>query len=86
MSESLLLTFIAGLGGFMLGVAASLLVDKIDIGGGGPVGVVVSTEPIVPFGLAMTAMAVLVASGMAAGLLPTWRALKIKAIDAIRDE
>jgi len=87
LSESLLLTFIAGLGGFMLGVGASLLVDKfMNVGGGGPAGVVVSTEPIVPFGLAMTAMAVLVASGVAAGLLPTWRALKIKAIDAIRDE
>jgi putative ABC transport system permease protein len=86
MSESFLLTAIAGMLGFLLGVAASLLVDKINIGGGGPAGVVVSTEPIVSFGLAITAMVVLMVSGVTAGLLPAWRALKIKAIDAIRDE
>jgi putative ABC transport system permease protein len=40
----------------------------------------------VSFNLAIAAMVVLVLSGMVAGLLPAWRALKIKAIDAIRDE
>ncbi len=83
MSESFVLTAIAGMVGFLLGVAVSLLVDKINIGGG-PVDIV--TEPIVSFDLALVAMAVLMASGIAAGLLPAWRALKIKAIDAIRDE
>ena len=86
MSESFILTAMAGLLGFLIGVAASLLIDKINIGGGGPAGMVVSTDPIVSFGLAMTAMLVLILSGVAAGLLPAWRALKIKAIDAIRDE
>ncbi len=89
MSESFVLTAIAGMAGFLLGVAASLLVDKIKMGGGGPNGAVemaVSSEPIVSFGLAITAMVVLVLSGVAAGLLPAWRALGIKAIDAIRDE
>jgi putative ABC transport system permease protein len=59
--------------------------------GGGPGGreaaeLVLSPEPIVSFNLALVAMLVLMLSGLAAGLLPTWRALKIKAIDAIRDE
>jgi putative ABC transport system permease protein len=40
----------------------------------------------VSFNVALAAMAVLMISGIAAGLLPAWRALKIKAIDAIRDE
>ncbi len=92
MSESFVLTAIAGLLGFLAGVGASLLVDRFfNFGGGGegPNGVVeiaVSTEPIVSFGLAVTAMVVLMLSGVAAGLLPAWRALGIKAIDAIRDE
>jgi putative ABC transport system permease protein len=86
MSESFILTAIAGMVGFLVGIAASLLIDKINIGGGGPAGVIVSTEPIVSFHLALVAMLVLMLSGIAAGLLPAWRALKIKAIDAIRDE
>jgi putative ABC transport system permease protein len=85
MSESFVLTAIAGMGGFLLGIAVSLGVDKINIGGDGP-GVYVSTEPIISFNLALVAMVVLMLSGVAAGLLPAWRALKIKAIDAIRDE
>ena len=92
MSESFVLTAIAGMVGFLVGVASSLLVDKyfnLLSGGEGPNGVVeiaVATEPIVPFSLAITAMVVLMLSGVAAGLLPAWRALGIKAIDAIRDE
>ncbi len=89
MSESFVLTSIAGMIGFLLGIAGSLLVDKINMGGGeGPNGVVeiAVTEPIISFNLALVAMLVLVLSGVAAGLLPAWRALGVKAIDAIRDE
>lgn len=85
MSESFVLTAIAGILGFMVGVGGSLIVDKM-MNIGGDREVVLSTEPIISFNLALIAMAVLVASGLAAGLLPAWRALKIKAIDAIRDE
>jgi putative ABC transport system permease protein len=87
MSESFVLTSIAGMVGFLLGIAASLLVDKIEIGpGGNGTAAVIITEPIISFDLALVAMVVLMLSGVAAGLLPAWRALKIKAIDAIRDE
>lgn len=85
MSESFVLTGIAGLLGFILGVAGSLLVEKWQIGDGSSP-VVITGDPIVSFDLALVAMLVLVLSGVAAGLLPAWRALKIKAIDAIRDE
>ncbi|MDR2912474.1 MAG: ABC transporter permease [Alistipes sp.] len=86
MSESFVLTAIAGMLGFLVGVAASLLVDKINLGPGGGVSIPVAGDPIVSFGLALTAMGVLMASGLVAGLLPAMRALQIKAIDAIRDE
>jgi putative ABC transport system permease protein len=82
MSESFLLTAIAGMLGFISGVGVSLLIDKFaDIGDPAAVG-----PPLISFNLALSAMAVLVVSGVFAGLLPAWRALKIKAIDAIRDE
>lgn len=86
MSESFVLTAIAGLLGFMCGIGASLLVEKVNIMGGGNSNVAVTGEPLVSFNLALMAMAVLIVSGVLAGVLPAWRALKIKAIDAIRDE
>lgn len=86
MSESFVLTAIAGMTGFLLGVGASLVVDKINLGGDGSVPITIAGDPIVSFNLALAAMTVLMLSGVAAGLLPAWRALKIKAIDAIRDE
>ncbi len=83
MSESFVLTAIAGILGFIVGVGGSLIVDKAFNFGGA---LQVINEPLVSFNLALTAMAVLVVSGVCAGILPAWRALKIKAIDAIRDE
>jgi putative ABC transport system permease protein len=82
MSESFVLTAIAGLLGFMCGIGISILIDKFMILDPD----MISTQPIISFNLAMAAMAVLVVCGVIAGLLPAWRALKIKAIDAIRDE
>ncbi len=83
MSESFVLTAIAGVLGFVVGVGGSLLVDKVFNFGNA---LQVIHEPLVSFDLALTAMAVLIVSGVFAGILPAWRALKIKAIDAIRDE
>ncbi|MDR2894971.1 MAG: ABC transporter permease [Alistipes sp.] len=86
MSESFVLTAIAGMMGFLLGVATSLGVEKMSMGGDGGPPVTLISEPLVSFDLALAAMAVLVASGVVAGLLPAMKALTIKAIDAIRDE
>ncbi len=85
MSESFVLTAIAGMVGFMLGIAVSMGIDTMNFDDSGTPAAVIH-EPIISFGLAMSAMVVLVMCGVAAGLLPAWRALKIKAIDAIRDE
>ncbi len=83
MSESFVLTAIAGLLGFLVGVGGSLVVDRMVNFGEA---LQSSNEPLVSFNLALTAMAVLIVSGVSAGVIPAWRALKIKAIDAIRDE
>ncbi len=87
MSESFVLTGIAGLAGLMCGIGVSVVIQNINISGDGPGNPIgFHPEPVVSFNLAMVALLVLVMSGIVAGLLPAWRALKIKAIDAIRDE
>lgn len=85
LSESFLLTLIAGFSGFMVGVAILEIIYQAMVSMG-PDGGMVVFAPFVPFGKAMGAMAVLVVSGILAGLMPAMRALKVKAIDAIRDE
>ena len=86
MSESLLLTAISGLLGLSLGV---FILDMFDtaLSSAPP-----SSEPSfllnpgVDIGTAVSATIVLLVSGVLAGLIPAWRAMKIKAIDAIREE
>ena len=85
MSESLLLTMLAGLMGLSAGVFLLDVVDKI-----------LSAQPAEEHGAflhpgvdiqtAVAATVVLLFSGMLAGLIPAWRAMQIKAIDAIREE
>ena len=43
-------------------------------------------DPSVDIETAVAATVILLFSGMLAGLIPAWRAMQIKAIDAIRDE
>jgi len=84
MSESLVLTSIAGLLGLSTGVFLLDLVDRaLSIQ---PPGEVPILNPGVNISTAVVATIVLLLCGMFAGLIPTWRALQIKAIDAIRDE
>lgn len=84
MSESLLLTALAGLLGLSAGVFLLDLVDKIlsaqnsdDI----PL-----EHPGVSIQIAAAATFILLLCGLLAGLIPAWRAMQIKAIDAIREE
>ena len=42
--------------------------------------------PLVSFWTAIAALGVLIVSGILSGLMPAMRALRIKAIDAIREE
>ncbi|GAB6123607.1 ABC transporter permease [Dysgonomonas termitidis] len=84
MSESFVLTAIAGFSGFFFGV---LILSMISQGMSSMANEdMIFLPPLVSFGTAMAAMGILIASGIFAGLMPAMRALSVKAIDAIRDE
>ena len=85
LSESFVLTTMAGMAGFVFGVLILAVLQQLLAGGtqdGGSLVII----PFVSFNLAMVAMGILVLSSLLAGLMPALRALGIKAIDAIRDE
>jgi putative ABC transport system permease protein len=87
MSESLLLTALAGLLGLSLGVFILDTVNRILTARPPSAGGDTFFEnPSVNIQTALAATAVLLFSGLLAGLIPAWRAMKIKAIDAIREE
>lgn len=83
-SESFVLTVISGFLGLFVAVLIlsffdSLMVNEV-------IEIKIMTNPIVPFKMSIAALITLLISGILAGLFPALRALKIKAIDAIRDE
>jgi len=85
LSESFVLTTAAGLSGFMFGVAILEIISKVItsmVNAGGNILI----PPFIPFWTAMSAMGILILSGVLAGLMPAMRALRIKPIDAIREE
>ncbi len=85
--ESLILTLLAGLAGLCVGVGVLYVADIL---------LTAAREnthegtffahPQVGFSAAFLALIILVISGIIAGFIPAWRALQIKAIDAIREE
>jgi putative ABC transport system permease protein len=82
MSESLVLTSIAGSCGLVLGVGfLGLLGMLLSSASGSSL-----LDPQIHFSIAIIALTVLVLFGLIAGLIPAGRAINIKAIDAIRDE
>ncbi len=83
-TESVMLTTIAGYTGLVLGVAALEGVNMMIQQSGGESGMFLNPE--VDFQKAMTALIILIFSGMIAGLIPAQRAVSIKPIDALRDE
>lgn len=84
MSESLVITVIAGAIGITLSVLLLGLADMLIAN------VPESSMPFrefqIDFNLAVSALAVLVISGLLAGYLPSRRALAIKAVEALQDE
>jgi putative ABC transport system permease protein len=85
-SESLVLTTIAGLAGFLFGILVLTVMQTImSAAPSGEQGGLVII-PFVSFNLALVAMVILIVSGLIAGTMPALKALSIKAIDAIRDE
>ena len=79
--ESLFLTTIAGWFGLSLGVGVIQLINS-SLGKGSEV----FYNPQVNFNVAITALIILIISGLLAGVLPAKRALRIKPIEALRTE
>jgi putative ABC transport system permease protein len=86
LSESLLLTSLAGLTGLTLGVFLLDIVNKVLEGQPATQEVTFFENPEISIQVAIAATIVIIISGLLAGLIPAWRALQIKAIDAIREE
>lgn len=80
MSESVVLTFIAGFFGLFFGVLILVLVDKL------VTGEEMFFNPYITFNMAILAALIIVLSGAFAGIIPARNAIRIKAIDALRDE
>jgi putative ABC transport system permease protein len=83
MSETLVLTSIAGLLGLCLGVLCLHLADVYWLQKAENVFL---AEPVISFGTAIASTVILLICGLLAGSIPASRALRIKAIDAIREE
>jgi putative ABC transport system permease protein len=82
--ESITLTFIAGYAGFFLAVLILAVIDKVTQANDGEVSMF--ADPQISFPMAIGALVVLIVFGLLAGIIPARNALKIKAIDALRDE
>ncbi|WP_163716243.1 ABC transporter permease [Mangrovibacterium lignilyticum] len=82
-AESVFLTVMAGYVGLSLGVGLLELLSMALEAGGEEL---FFRNPQVDLKMALSALAVLVISGMFAGLIPAKRAINIKPIDALRDE
>ena len=84
LSESLLLTTLAGLVGMCVGVGVMAIVGKIT--SNMPSDNMMFQDPNMGFKAAVAATVIVILSGLLAGVLPALRAIQIKAIDAIREE
>ena len=82
-AESVFLTVVAGYIGLSLGVGLLELLSRVLESAGDEV---FFRNPQINLGIALSALAVLVISGVFAGLIPARRAIRIKPIDALRDE
>ncbi len=80
--ESVTLTTLAGLAGFIPSVL--LMIGINSVLEQSPSSFLY--QPIIPFEIAVLAAFIVLVSGILGGLLPVMRAIKIKAIDALRDE
>jgi len=87
MLESVVLTTLAGYIGLSLGVGLLELVSRVlESTAGKGDDRMFFTNPEVSLTVAVSALAVLIIAGLFAGLIPATRAIKIKPIDALREE
>jgi len=82
-AESVFLTVMAGYIGLSLGVGLLELLNQFLESAGDEV---FFRNPQVNLGIALSSLTVLVVSGILAGLVPARRAIRIKPIEALRDE
>jgi putative ABC transport system permease protein len=82
-AESVFLTVIAGYIGLALGVGILELLNMALESGGDEI---FFRRPEISFEMAVSALTVLIFAGIGAGLVPARRAVRIKPIDALRDE
>ncbi|MDX9747396.1 MAG: ABC transporter permease [Paludibacter sp.] len=81
LTESVVLTLLAGVSGLMVGVGLLSLVGKVLEQADG-----MFKDPQISFGVGVGALIILVVIGTLAGFIPANRAMKIKPIEAIREE
>ncbi len=83
-TESVFLTTLAGYFGLSIAVFLLEMINKALVASGGENQAF--RNPGVDFNIAVTALIILIVAGAVAGLIPANRAVKIKPIDALRDE
>ena len=81
MSESIVLTAVAGMSGILFGVGVLQLIELANTEDG-----ILAAHFQVGFWTAIIATLLLSLLGGLAGLAPAWRAMSIKPVDAMRDE
>ena len=81
--ESVFLTIISGMVGISLGAGVIYLVNKV-LDANGPVEMF--SNPSVDLGTVIIALFILVFSGLLTGFIPAQNAIKVKPIDALRNE
>lgn len=82
MLEALTLTVVAGIAGIIVGTWVLLLLNNV-LGGGTDA---LISRPMIPPLYAFGSLFILVCGGLASGYVPARRALRIKAIEALRDD
>ena len=85
MMESLMLTLTAGIAGIVAGVWCLNGLDALMTGGDGS-SMTLIKHPMITIIPTLSALVILIIGGLLAGYYPTKRALKVKAIEALREE
>jgi len=80
MMESLTLTFMAGFLGMFFGILTLVVIEQATQTANA------FTNPTISFTMSIAGTTILVLSGLIAGIIPAKNALRIKAIDALREE
>ena len=82
--ESIFLTIISGMAGIILSTFVIFIINMIL--DGMDTSEMMFINPSVNIGVVLIALAILVISGLLAGLIPAQNAIKIKPVDALRTE